>query len=449
MLEKNNEYVVDVIDNGFEGEGICKIDNQVIFVPGVVRGEKIKIRIVKVNKNFAFGKLIEIVKKSPFRDKEICEYYYKCGGCHMQHIEYMEQLRIKKEQVKSCMKKENIDAVVNDVIGMGIPYYYRNKVSYPIRQGKDGKNIIGFYAKRSHDIIENNICYIQEKQCDEIAKYVCLLSNDINIKGYNEDKNSGDLKHVVVRKGYHTNEIMVILVTTRKDIKKLELLSEKLATRYKEIKSIVQNVNNSKGNEILSEENIVIYGKGCIRDIIGEKTYEMSASSFYQVNPIQTEVLYNIVKDNLKEDNNKVVLDLYSGVGTIGIFISDIAKKVYGIEIVSEAVEMAKKNVELNNINNVEYICGQTEEKIQEILDLEENIDAIIVDPPRKGLDEKIVDILRKIRTKKIIYVSCNPATLARDIKKLEEIYIVKEINPVDLFPQTRHVECVCVLNRR
>lgn len=446
MLYKNEERICEVLDNGFSGEGICRIDNQVIFVPNAIKGEKVKIKIIKINKNFAFARLEQIIEKSIYRDEPICPVFYRCGGCDLQHIEYSEQMNIKKAQIEGCLKKENIDTKVEKVIGMGIPYYYRNKVGYPVRVNSQGKNIMGFYAKRSHDIIENDICYIQDKECDEIAKYAFDVVNNLGLSGYNEEKNIGDIKHILVRKGYHTDEVMVTIVTTKRKVEKLLELAKIVAEKYKTIKSVVQNVNNSKENEILGEENIVIYGDEYITDVIGECKYKISASSFYQVNPIQTEILYNLVKEKLEKDKSETILDLYSGVGTIGIFIANQAKKVYGVEIVKEAVEMSKQNAKLNDISNIEYICGQVDEKITEIIEKESKIDVIIVDPPRKGLDEKTIEIFKTIKSKKIIYVSCNPATLARDIKLLQEIYDVNSIKPIDLFPQTSHVECVVVL---
>ncbi len=446
---KNEEYTAVAIDDGFEGEGIFKIDNMAVFAPSVIKGEEAKLKILKVNKKFAFAKVMEIVKESKYREKPICPVYGKCGGCNLMHVSYDYQMQMKKHRVETCLRKENIDVNVENCVGMGIPFNYRNKVQYPISVDKEGKNVIGFYTKRSHNIISNDDCYIQDKDCDKVAKEVFALLSKYKLKGYNEVTRLGDIRHIIIRKGYYTNEVMCIIVTKKENTKNIIDLTNDIIKINPQVTTVVQNVNEKEDNKILGDLNKVLYGKGYIEDYIGENKYKISASSFYQVNPVQTEFLYDTVKSFAKLTGNEIVVDMYAGVGTIGIYLADKAKKVYGIEIVEEAVKMANETIKDNNITNCEYVCGDAGERLKEILDKNFNIDVTVIDPPRKGLDDLAIETLIKTNSKKIVYVSCNPATLARDLKKLSENYIIEKVQPVDMFPQTSHVETVCLLNRK
>lgn len=448
-MKKNEEYIAKAIDNGFEGEGIFKIDNMAVFAPGIIKGEEVKLKILKVNKKFAFAKPMEIIKESKYREKTICDVYGKCGGCNLMHVNYNYQMQIKKQRVETCLRKENVIAKVENTVGMGIPLHYRNKVQYPVSQDKNGKNIIGFYTKRSHNIIANNCCYIQDEICDKVAKNVFSLLEKYNLKGYVEETKVGDIRHIIVRRGYYTNQVMVVIVTKKENTKNLVNLAKDIADNIEEVTTIVQNVNNADGNVILGDKNNVLYGKGYIEDYIGEKKYKISASSFYQVNPVQTEFLYDTVKEYANLSGKEIVVDMYAGVGTIGIYLADKASKVYGIEIVEEAVKMANNTIEDNNITNCEYVCGDAGERLKEILENNLEIDVTVIDPPRKGLDDNAITTLLATDSKKIVYVSCNPATLARDLKKLEEKYTVCKVQPVDMFPQTAHVETVVLLERK
>lgn len=446
---KNEEYIATAIDDGFEGEGIFKIDNMAVFAPMVIKGEKAKLKILKVNKKFAFAKATEIIDKSKYREEPICPVYGKCGGCNLMHVSYDYQIQMKKHRVETSLRKENIDVNVENCVGMGIPYNYRNKVQYPVTVDKNGKNVIGFYTKRSHNIISNDNCYIQDEVCDKVAKNIFAKLEECKLKGYNEVTKVGDVRHIIVRRGYYTNEVMCILVTKKEDTRNIIDLVNKIIEENTNVKTIVQNINEKEDNKILGDKNKVLYGKGYIEDYIGDKKYKISASSFYQVNPVQTEFLYDTVKSFAKLTGNEIVVDMYAGVGTIGIYLADKAKKVYGIEIVEEAVKMANETIKDNNITNCEYVCGDAGERLKEILDKNLNIDVTVVDPPRKGLDDLAIETLIKTNSKRIVYVSCNPATLARDLKKLSENYIIEKVQPVDMFPQTSHVETVCLLNRK
>jgi len=445
---KNQNYIVDIIDNGIEGEGIAKIDNFTIFIPGAIKGEKIKILIVKVLKSYAYGKIIEIIEKSNKRVELDCTTYKRCGGCNLRHIDYEETLNIKRDIVQNLVNKTLKNKIqVETVLGMGNPYHYRNKAQYPVGVGKDGKTVIGVFANRTHEIIPMEKCLIQDEKVEEVAKaiYEFAIQNRISI--YDESKQKGLLRHIVVKIGKQTNEIMAILVVNGKNFPKEKELVNTLISKFENIKTIVKNINTKNTNVILGNENINLYGKGFITDILGEYSFKISPLSFYQVNPIQAEALYNIGVEGAQITKEDVVFDLYCGIGTITIFMSKFAKKVYGIEIVEEAIDMAKENAELNNIENTEFIAGDVQVILDNLINKENVIpDIIMIDPPRKGLDNTSIENILKIKPKKLVYISCNPATLVRDLSLLEDVYEVKKIKPVDMFPFTSHVECVAVM---
>lgn len=447
-VEKNKEYIVEIIDNGFQGEGIAKIDNFTIFVPGAIKGEKIKILIVKVLSSHAFGKILEIIEKSKYRVESDCNTYKRCGGCSLRHIDYRETLRIKQNMVQSLVNKTIKNKVeVQETLGMENSYHYRNKAQYPVGLDNNNKPVLGVFANRTHEIIPIDKCMIQNEQTEEIAKFVFdfIVKNNISI--YDEKTGKGLIRHIVTKIGIKTNEIMCILVVNGREIPKEKELVEQLTTKFPNVKTIVKNINIKNTNVVLGNENINLYGEGYINDILGDYTFKISPLSFYQVNPIQAEKLYNLGVEAAEITNKDIVFDLYCGIGTISLFMSKYAKKVYGIEIVKEAVEMAKENARINNVENVEFIAGDVEESLADLIDNKNIIpDIVMVDPPRKGLDNTSVNNILKIQPKKVIYISCNPATLVRDLALLEEKYEVKSVKPVDMFPFTNHVECVCVL---
>lgn len=449
-MEKNEICDLEIIDNGSAFEGIAKKDNQVIFVPGALIGEKIRSKIIKVNKSYSIGKIEEIIEPSRYRIDPFCEVFKRCGGCSAQHIEYNMQLILKTKNIQNLLNKQKVEyKKLESAIGMGMPFYYRNKVQYPVRVNSDGKTVIGFYSKRSHDIIENNCCYIQNRVIDMLSKEVFNLLIQKGFKGYNEKNGTGDIRHILIRRGYNTQEIMIVIIINSKDLIKDERfvdIANELMQKNKNIKSFYLNLNESSTNEILGKEVKLVCGSDVIYDYIGNYKYAISPKSFFQVNTLQAEVLYSKLKEKLKLTGDEILFDLYSGVGSIGIFLSDSVKEVYGIEIEQQAVEMANINIKENNINNAEYIAGSVEEKIREFKLRNLKPDIIVVDPPRKGLDLQSIEYILEFEPKKIGYVSCSPATLARDLKLLESKYKVDTITPIDLFPQTEHVECVCVL---
>lgn len=438
-IKKNDEYVVDIIDYGSSGEGIAKIEGYTIFVIGALKGEKCKIHITKVLSTHGFAKVIEIISKSPERRDSDCETFKRCGGCLLRHISYKETLKIKKEKVQNLvnkMLKTNIQ--VEDVIGMDTPIFYRNKAIYPISKAKE----VGVFANRSHDIIPIKECKIQTKNSQEIAKYILENWEDTI---YDEKTGQGLLRNIMIKEGFATNEIMCVLVQNGN--KKYDCT--KLVQKFPNIKTVVINVNTKNTNVVLSKENIIVYGDGYITDKLGEYTFKISTNSFYQVNPIQTEKLYKLAieKAGLKEDD--IMCDLYCGIGTIGIFASKDVNKVYGIEIVKEAFEDAKENAKINAVKNIDFILGDVEEAFDKLLKDNIKPNVVFVDPPRKGLDNKTIENLKYLQLEKLVYVSCNPATLMRDLQNLEEVYTVKSITPVDNFCYSEHVEVITLLERK
>ena len=456
-IQKNKEYIVEIIDNGFEGEGIAKIDGMTIFIPNAIKGEKIKILIVKVNKNFAYGKILEILEPSNIRVDADCKTYKLCGGCNLRHIKYEDTLKIKKSIVENCLYKElKRDVKVNDVIGMEEPEFYRNKLIYPVGTNKNTETIMGVFANRTHNIVEVKECFIQDKINQDVASVVLDIIKKHNIKPYNEENRNGNIRHIIIRRGKQTGEIMVVLVckedANRNNQNKQNEIFESdlvktLVQKYPQIKSIVKNINDKNTNVIMGDKNINLFGNGYITDKLDNYVFKISPHSFYQVNPIQTTKLYNTAVKFGKLSKNDVVLDLYCGIGTISIFLAKHVRKVIGIEIIEAAIEDANKNAKLNNIENINFYAGDVEQLLPEILKSEDNIPSVVfVDPPRKGLDINTINNIKKIRPNRVVYISCNPATLARDIALLEGEYELGEVQPVDMFCGTSHVECCALL---
>lgn len=448
MVEKNKEYIVDIIDNGFEGEGIAKIDGFTIFIPNAIKGEKVKILIIKVLKSHAFGKILDIIYKSDKRIEYDCETYKRCGGCNMRHIEYEETLIMKRNSVQALVNKTLKNKVqVKNTIGMENPLHYRNKAQYPIGMNKENKPVIGVFARRSHEIIPINNCLIQKPISEQIAKFILEYITKNNISVYDEKSGKGIFRHLVIKVGVKTNEVMCILVINAHSFKNENKLVEELVKNFPNIKTIVKNINTKNTNVIMGKENIVLYGDGYIKDILGDYTFKISPQSFYQVNPLQAEKLYNLGVEAAKITKNDIVFDLYCGIGTISLFMAKYAKKVYGVEIVEQAIKDAKENAKTNNIENTEFIAGDTEIVLDDLINNKKIIpDVVMVDPPRKGLDNRTIENINKIKPNRVIYISCNPATLIRDLAKFEENYEIKSIQPVDMFPFSSHVECVSVL---
>ncbi|MBQ3408250.1 MAG: 23S rRNA (uracil(1939)-C(5))-methyltransferase RlmD [Clostridia bacterium] len=450
-VRKNEEYIVDIIDNGFEGEGIAKIDNFAIFIEGAIKGEKCKILIVKVNSSHAFGKLLEIIEPSEYRCQPDCETYKRCGGCNLRHIEYDETLNIKQEKVQNLVNKTLDNKIeVKKTLGMGNPYNYRNKAIYPVGTDKNGQIVFGVYAKRTHEIIPLKECMIQKDISYEIASFIIEQMKKFGVTAYNENNKKGLVRHIITKVGIQTDEIMVILVINGKEMPYELTIANNIIDEFPNVKTVVKNINIRNTNVIMGNKNEAIVGRGYITDVLGDFIFKISPMSFYQVNPIQAEALYNIGIEKAKITKDDLVCDLYCGIGTIGIFASKFAKKVYGIEIVEQAIEDARANAKLNKVNNIDFICGDVEEAFEELIKKEKvKPDVVIVDPPRKGLDENTINNILKLNVGRVIYISCNPATMVRDLKMMEDKYEIEEIQPVDMFPYTSHVECVALMGRK
>ena len=450
-VSKNKEYIVDIIDNGFEGEGIAKIDNFTIFIPNAIKGERVRIIIVKVLSSHAFGKLVEILKASPVREMEDCQTYKRCGGCQLRHIKYEETLKIKQNSVQSLVNKTLKQKIkVEETLGMENPYHYRNKAQYPLGINKEGKPVMGVFANRTHEIIPIQNCLIQNKQAEEVAKFIFdfIVKNKISI--YDEKKQKGLMRHIVTKIGIKTKEIMCILVVNGNEIPQEKELINQVIMHFPNVKTIVKNINKQNTNVILGKENIPIYGDGFIKDKLGEFVFKISPLSFYQVNPIQAQRLYQIGVDAAQITKQDIVFDLYCGIGTISLFMAPFAKSVYGIELVEEAVCAARENALINKIDNVHFIAGDVEKILDDLINKQKIIpDIVMVDPPRKGLDRKSIDNILRISPKRLVYISCNPATLVRDMSALEGLYEIKRLKPVDMFPFTSHVECVVAMTLR
>lgn len=447
-IEKNQIYEVDILDNGFSGEGIAKINNFTIFIPQAIKGEKVKIVVVKVLSSFGYGKILEILKCSPNRVESDCATYKRCGGCSLRHIKYDETLKIKQNAVQSLINKTLKNKIkAEETLGMENPYFYRNKAQYPVGIGKDGKPVMGVFANRTHEIVPIEKCMIQNQQNEKVAKFILDYITKNNISIYNENTRKGLVRHIVTKIGVKTGQIMCIIVINGYEIPNEASLTKAILAKFPEVKSIVKNINIQNTNVILGKQNVNLYGNGYIEDKLGGYTFRISPLSFYQVNPVQAERLYQIGMEAANITKDDIVFDLYCGIGTISLFMSKYAKKVYGIEIVKEAVEAAKTNAKINNVENAEFLCGDVENVLQDLLYSKKVMpDIIMVDPPRKGLDKNTIQNILKVRPKKLVYISCNPATLVRDLSALEEVYEMKKIKPVDMFPFTSHVECVALM---
>ena len=450
-VKKNEEYVVEILDNGFGGEGIAKIEGFTIFIPNAIKGEKCEILIVKVLTSHAYGKILKIIQASPERVEVDCSTYKRCGGCDLRHMTYDNTLELKKNAVQSLVNKSLKQKVeAQKTIGMENPFYYRNKAQYPLGLDKDENPAFGIFAQRTHTIIPIDKCFIQTEISQEIAKTILEFIKENNISVYNEENQTGLFRHIVVKVGKYTNEVMCILVINGKNFPKEEKLVELLCNKHKNIRTIVKNINDKNTNVILGRENINLYGDGYIEDKLGDYTFKISPLSFYQINPVQAEKLYNIAIESANLNKEDILFDLYCGIGTIGIFASKYVKKVYGIEIVEQAIKDAKENAKMNDIQNIDFIVGDVEQAFDELINKKNIIPtAIIVDPPRKGLDDRTIENIIKVRPKRLVYISCNPATMVRDLAKLEDTYTITKIQPVDMFPYTKHVECVVAMTLR
>ena len=464
-FNKNDTVRLVITDIGTNGEGIGRVDGYTLFIKDAIIGDEVEAKIIKAKKNYGYARLMNIITPSKDRIEPVCPVARQCGGCQIQEMDYQAQLRFKQELVKNNIERIGhiSDYQMMPVIGMDEPFQYRNKAQYPVGMDKDGNIVMGFFAGRTHHIIDNTDCALGAKINSRILGIIKEYMQDNKIKPYDEDKHAGTVRHILIRNGYHTDQIMVCLVINAESIKN----SDDLVKRLKDIDgmtSIMININRNKTNVILGDTCKTLWGKSYIEDYICDIRYQISPLSFYQVNPKQTEKLYSKALEYAGLTGNETVWDLYCGIGTISLFMAAKARKVYGVEIVPQAIEDAKNNARLNNIDNAEFFVGKAEEVVpafyEELSGKAANgdeeakrgihPDVVVVDPPRKGCEETLLETVVKMSPNRMVYVSCDSATLARDLKFMEEHgYKVEKVQAVDQFGNTVHVETVCLLSRK
>ena len=463
-MQKNDLVTVAIEDIGVGGEGIGKVDGYTLFIKDAIIGDVVEAKIVKAKKNYGYARLMNIVTPSENRiEKPACPMARRCGGCQIQEMKYGAQLSFKEGKVRGNLERigevpaELLDKVMQPIVGMEEPFHYRNKAQFPIGTDKEGHIITGFYAGRTHSIIPNTDCTLGVAVNQKILEIILHFMENNHISAYDEEKHKGLVRHVLIRYGFKTDEIMVCLVMNGEKLPHAEKLVDKLC-EISGMTSITISVNKAKTNVIMGNEIKLLWGQTYITDYIGNVKYQISPLSFYQVNPVQTEKLYGLALDYADLNGNETVWDLYCGIGTISLFLAQNAKQVYGVEIVPQAIDDARNNAKINDITNAEFYVGKAEEVLPEYYrEYQEShggetahADVIVVDPPRKGCEESLLQTIVDMQPEKVVYVSCDSATLARDVKFLRESgYELKKITPVDQFPNTVHVETVVLLSHK
>ena len=451
-MEKNEIVLLKIEDMNTDGEGIGKIDGYPLFVKDTVIGDTAKVLITKKKKTYGYGRLVELVTPSVFRVKCACPIARPCGGCQLQALSYEKQLAFKENKVRSNLERIGgfADIPMEPILGMEYPWRYRNKAQIPVGKDSNGKIIAGFYAGRTHAIIDQEDCLLGSAKNAPIVSIVKHFMEQYKIPPYDEKTKKGLVRHILIREGFQTGEIMVCLVLNGRTLPHWEVLIKRLL-EVEGMKDISINVNTEPNNVILGRELISLYGEGFITDSIGSVTYRISPLSFYQVNPRQTEKLYGIALEYAALTGKEIVWDLYCGIGTISLFLAQKAKKVYGVEVVEAAIKDARENARINGLSNVEFYVGKAEEVLLQRYQKEQmRADVIVIDPPRKGCEQSVLDTIVQMAPERIVYVSCDSATLARDLKVLcARGYEIKKVRAVDMFGQTGHVETVCLLSNR
>jgi 23S rRNA (uracil1939-C5)-methyltransferase len=485
-VNKNEEVTADIVGLTHEGEGVGRVNGFTLFIQGALPGERVRAKVLKVKKQYGYAKLLELLETSADRVDAPCPIYKQCGGCQLQHMSYEGQLAWKRQHVVDNLVRigklrvagepdrqsgmleqsdgvrpgandsERAAVIVHPTIGMNDPWRYRNKAQVPIGMamadlddGASGSLIGGFYARGSHRIVDMDACLIQHERNDDVVRQVKVIGSRLGVTAYDEATGRGLLRHVVVRTGFISGETMVVLVTNGGKIPRVQEFVEGIRAVLPDVKSIVQNVNKKTTNVIFGDETRVLWGNDVIYDELDGIRFAISARSFYQVNPLQTVALYRKAVEYAGLTGSETVIDAYCGIGTISLFLARQAGRVYGVEIVPEAIEDAKRNAELNEIGNAEFAVGLSEEVIPRWRQEGIVADVIVVDPPRKGCDQALLDTIVAMKPKRVVYVSCNPSTLARDLRVLEDGgYQTVEVQPVDMFPHTVHVEAVALLVR-
>ena len=455
-IKKNDILTVEITDTGIEGEGIGKTDGFILFVKDAVIGDTVQVKVMKAKKNYAYAKLEKVLVPSPFRVQPPCPFHRQCGGCQLQPLSYEKQLEFKQNKIRNNLIRiggfspEHIDACMEPIIGMEDPWHYRNKAQFPFGYDKEGNVVTGFYAGRSHNIIANTDCALGVEENKTVLETILAYMKKYGVSAYDETSGKGLIRHVLIRKGFASGQLMACVVINGNKLPEEKTLAEEL-WKIPGMTSVSINVNTERTNVILGKKVRVLKGKEKIEDTIGDVVFRISPLSFYQVNPIQTKKLYGQALEYAGLTGEETVWDLYCGIGTISLFLAKKAKKVYGVEIVPEAIADAKENAARNGITNAEFFVGKAEEVLPRKYEEEGvYVDVIVVDPPRKGCDEKCLETMVRMRPERIVYVSCDSATLARDLKYLGEMgYEVRKWRGCDMFPGTVHVETVCLLSKK
>ncbi len=450
-MKKNDILDIKITDVSIDGKGVGRYENMVIFVPGSAVGDYLKVRILKTEKKCSFAKIESIIVPSPDRIDVDCPVYSKCGGCVFRHISYKAELKIKQRHVEECIRRIAglKDVNIEPVIGARDTVRYRNKMQLPVQKDKSGNVIMGFYRLHSHEVVPISDCILNPKIFSSIAGTIKQWMIYYNIEPYDEAKHKGIVRHIYIRQAKETKEILVCLVINCKNLPYKDILVRILKEKYNNIVSIIININTERTNVILGDKNKVLYGKDYITDVLCDNKLKISSKAFYQVNHAQTEILYNKVQQVLNLQGNETIIDLYSGIGSIGLSMARRVFSVIGVEIVKDAVKDAIYNAKINDLNNVRFICADSSEGFGKIKDNGRNADVIILDPPRRGCDRDFIADISRMSCKKIVYVSCNASTLARDIKEFKEFgFLPGLVIPIDMFPRTGHVETVCLLSK-
>ena len=457
MIKKNDEFILEITDLGTNGEGIGKLMQEgedkgyTLFVKDALIGDCVRVKVIKSKKNYGYGRLMEILTPSPYRVPAKCPVSRTCGGCQIMHLDYKEQLRFKENKVRNLLERVGKlqDFQMLPIIGMKEPYYYRNKAQFPVGKNKEGKIVMGFYAGHTHSIVDTEHCYIQHPLNEILVHKIKGWMEEYSVEPYNESTGQGLVRHVLTRIGESTGQVMVCLVINGEKIPHAQELIG-ILTAVEGMTSICLNINREKTNVILGDKVETLWGQPYITDYIGKIAYQISPLSFYQVNPRQTRILYETALKFAALRPGEVVWDLYCGIGTISLFLAQTASRVCGVEIVPQAIDDARSNARLNHMENVEFFVGKAEEVLPR--EYESNgiyADVIVVDPPRKGCDPELLECMVKMAPNRIVYVSCDPATLARDLNYLSgNGYRVKKVQCVDMFGHSVHVETVCLMSR-